>query len=128
MIRSMAADCIFCKIVSRTIPAELVHSDEHCVAFRDINPQAPTHLLVVPRRHVRDLVELCSGPGKAGDLEADTRLAGHLLQVASRLAESTGIARSGFRLVVNTGEHGGQSVAHLHIHILGQRPLAWPPG
>ena len=125
----MAADCIFCKIVDRSIPAELLHADEHCVAFRDIHPQAPTHVLVVPRLHVRDLPELC-GPGDTG-LEADASrqgLPGHLLRVANRVAQAEGLHERGFRLVINTGEHGGQSVAHLHIHVLGKRHLGWPPG
>lgn len=117
----MATDCIFCKIVDRSIPTELVHSDEHCIAFRDIHPQAPTHLLVVTRLHVRDLPELCTR-------DADGKIAGHLLRVVSDLAKMEGLLQNGFRVVVNTGLHGGQSVFHLHLHILGQRPLGWPPG
>lgn len=114
-----SADCIFCKIACQQIPAPLLHSDESCVAFRDIHPQAPTHLLVIPRRHVCDLPALA--------LEQPALL-GHLLQVANHVASQQGIAQTGFRVVINTGEHGGQSVFHLHLHVLGGRPLAWPPG
>jgi histidine triad (HIT) family protein len=117
----MAADCIFCKIAQGTIPVTLLHSDEHCVAFADKNPQAPVHLLVVPRLHVRDLPELCAH-GEGGTVS------GHLLRVANQLAQTSPLHEKGFRIVINTGEHGGQSVFHLHLHVLGGRPLGWPPG
>ena len=116
----MNADCIFCKIVSRAIPAPLLHEDPEIVAFADINPQAPTHLLVIPRQHVRDLPELVAG--------GDSALAGRLLAVAAKVAAAAGLGPNGFRLVVNTGAHGGQTVFHLHLHILGGRHLGWPPG
>ena len=116
----MNADCIFCKIASRAIPAPLLHDDPEIVAFADISPQAPTHLLVIPRLHVRDLPELIAGGHAA--------LAGRLLTVAGQVAAAAGLAKDGYRLVVNTGAHGGQSVFHLHLHILGGRHLGWPPG
>jgi len=112
-------DCIFCRISEGAIPATLVHADPDIIAFRDIDPQAPTHVLVIPRRHV----------GSANDLEAsDTELVGRLVVVARSIARTEGIAESGYRLVVNTGADGGQSVGHLHLHLLGGRGLAWPPG
>lgn len=120
------SDCIFCKIAAGAIPAEMLYSDEHCIAFRDIAPQAPTHILVIPRRHVRDLPGLFAasvdGSGEGAEVAA------HLLQAASQVAKDAGLHDSGFRVVINTGEHGGQSVAHLHLHVLGKRQLAWPPG
>ena len=112
-------DCIFCKIVAGGIPAQVVHSDERAVAFRDINPQAPVHVLVIPREHVESLND-------AG--LADEGLLGHLLRVAARVANEQGVAESGFRTVVNTGAGAGQTVFHLHVHVLGGRPLTWPPG
>lgn len=119
----MSIDCIFCKIANGQIPAPLLHQDEHAVAFTDINPQAPTHALVVPRRHVRDLVELAdAAPAGGVDLGA------HLLRTAAAVARSLGLADDGFRVVVNTGAHGGQTVLHLHLHVLGGRHLGWPPG
>ncbi len=117
----MAVDCIFCKIAQGSIPTTLVYSDEHCVVFPDKYPQAQTHLLVVPRIHVRDLPELCAR-------EDGAQVAGHLLRIANQAAESASLQAKGFRLVINTGEHGGQSVFHLHVHLLGGRPLSWPPG
>ena len=112
-------DCIFCRIVAGEIPSELAHQDELAVAFHDISPQAPVHVLVVPRRHVADLLEAENdAPG----------LAGHLLSVATALAAKLGVAASGFRVVANTGDDGGQSVHHLHLHLLGGRELGWPPG
>ncbi len=118
-----AADCVFCKIASQTIPAPLLHSDEHCVAFADIHPQAPTHLLIIPRGHFANVTEVAALAGGSGE-----PLLGHLLAVATRLAEKVGVKESGFRLVINTGADGGQSVFHLHLHLLAGRPLGWPPG
>ncbi|MCX5721451.1 MAG: histidine triad nucleotide-binding protein [Nitrospirae bacterium] len=113
------SDCLFCKIVARTIPAPLVYEDDLVVAFDDINPQAPIHTLVIPRKHVVSLAEL---------QDSDAELLGRLLLVGSKVAKLKGIAESGYRVVVNTGSHGGQSVFHLHLHVLGGRHLAWPPG
>ena len=112
-------DCIFCKIVAGGIPATLIFEDERAVVFRDINPQAPTHALVIPREHVASLDE-------AGD--DHEALLGHLLLVAARVAREEGLADSGYRTVVNTGAGAGQSVFHVHVHLLGGRSLTWPPG
>jgi histidine triad (HIT) family protein len=113
------SECIFCRIVAGEIPAKLVHEDDLAVAFHDISPQAPVHVLVVPRRHVAQVLDAeVTAPG----------LAAHLVSVASKLARDLEVAGSGFRLVVNTGDDGGQSVQHLHLHLLGGRELGWPPG
>jgi histidine triad (HIT) family protein len=113
------SDCLFCKIAAKTIPAKLVHEDDRSVAFDDINPQAPVHTLVIPRKHVASMSELN---------EADAGLLGHLLLVGNQVAKQKGIAEGGYRLVVNTGRNGGQTVFHLHLHLLGGRPMHWPPG
>jgi histidine triad (HIT) family protein len=112
-------DCIFCKIVAGEIPAGKVYEDERAVAFRDINPQAPTHALVIPRSHVASLNEAD---------EADEALLGHLLVVAARVARQAGHADAGYRTVINTGAQAGQTVFHVHVHVLGGRGLTWPPG
>jgi histidine triad (HIT) family protein len=112
-------DCIFCKIVAGEIPAAKVFEDERAVAFRDINPQAPTHALVIPRAHVSSLNEAS---------ESDEALLGHLLRVAARVAREEGHAEAGYRTVINTGAHAGQTVFHVHVHVLGGRALSWPPG
>ena len=108
--------CLFCKIVRSEIPAEIISQDSDWLAFRDISPQAPSHVLVIPKKHVANVTE-CN----------DAQELGSLFQAASRVAREEKL-EEGFRLVVNTGEHGGQTVFHLHIHILGGRPLTWPPG
>lgn len=110
---------IFGKILRGEIPAQLVHEDEHCVAFRDISPAAPTHILVIPRRLIRSLNAVTA---------EDAPLLGHLLVVAAQVARDQGVDDSGFRLVINTHEHGGQTVHHLHLHVLGGRGMTWPPG
>jgi histidine triad (HIT) family protein len=112
-------DCLFCRIAAGEIPAQVVHRDEHVVAFRDINPQAPTHLLLIPIRHLASVAEVGEGDG---DLLA------RMMTTAVRLAAEAGLDGSGYRLVTNTGRDAGQSVAHLHWHLLGGRPMAWPPG
>jgi histidine triad (HIT) family protein len=112
-------NCIFCKIVAGEIPAAKVFEDERAVVFRDINPQAPTHALVIPRRHVASLNEAS---------EADESLLGHLLLVAARVAREEGRAESGYRTVINTNADAGQTVFHIHVHLLGGRRLTWPPG
>ena len=114
----MSEPTVFKKILDGQIPAEFVHQDDHCVAFRDVNPQAPTHILVIPRREIRSVNEL---------RDDDAALMGHLIVVAKRVAETEGLA-GGYRLVVNCGPDGGQAVNHLHIHLLGGRQLEWPPG
>ena len=111
------SECLFCRIVAREIPAQLVHEDAQSVAFKDINPKAPTHVLVVPKKHVRCLSD-CS--------DEDAVLLGHLQRVAVAIAAKEGV--ESFRLVVNNGREAGQTVDHLHYHLLGGRPLQWPPG
>jgi histidine triad (HIT) family protein len=110
--------CLFCKIVDGSIPSKLVYQDELCIAFADINPQAPVHVLVVPREHLVSLAE-------AG--EHHPALLGHLLFAAAKIARDKGLAK-GYRVVVNTGPDGGQTVDHLHLHVLGGRHMSWPPG
>ena len=115
----MTDDCLFCKIVAGEVPATVVLSTDTAIAFRDINPQAPTHVVVVTRAHYRDAAELSA---------ADPALAGDLLRTAVAVAEAEGTVGSGYRLVFNTGRGAGQSVFHVHCHVLGGRPLTWPPG
>jgi len=111
--------CLFCKIAAGDIPADYVHQDDRCVVIRDINPQAPTHLLVITREHIESLDDAS---------QKDEALLGHLLRVAARVANEAGLGESGYRSVINTGSGAGQSVFHLHVHVLGGRPLHWPPG
>lgn len=113
------SNCLFCKIVDGQIPAKIAYQDDKCLAFHDINPQAPTHILVIPRQHIASLKEATS---------ANNELLGHLLTSAAKIANDLGIAEEGFRTVINTGALAGQTVFHIHIHILGGRGLAWPPG
>ena len=110
---------IFGKILRGEIPAERVWEDEHCIAFRDINPAAPTHILVIPRKYI---------PTTNDIVVADKELVGHLVVVAGQIAAQEGIAQDGYRLVFNCNQHGGQTVFQLHMHILGGRQLSWPPG
>ena len=112
-------DCIFCKIVAGEIPSKKIYEDELAFAFRDINPQAPTHALIIPRPHIASLAD-------AG--ESDEALLGHLLLVAARIARDEGLSEAGYRTVINTGAGAGQSVFHIHVHVIGGRRLAWPPG
>ena len=113
----MADDCIFCRIVRREIPATIIHEDDQCIAFRDINPQAPVHVVIVTREHVASLDRATSG----------TQL-GALSIAARDIARNENIAKSGYRTVVNTNSNGGQTVFHLHMHVLGGRHMTWPPG
>ena len=112
-------DCIFCQIAQGKIPAKLVYQDEEVVAFPDLHPKAPQHLLIIPRRHIPTLNDVTAD---------DTLLAGHLLQVAKKLAGELGIAESGYRVLMNVNEGGGQAVFHIHLHLLGGRIMHWPPG
>ena len=112
-------DCIFCQIVAGKIPGEIMYQDEEVIAFRDINPQAPIHLLIIPKRHILSLAHLS---------DADTPLIGHMTKVANQLAKEEGIFESGYRLVINCGEQGGQLVPHLHMHLLGGRSLSGKMG
>ncbi len=115
----MSEDTIFGAILRGEIPADIVHEDDLAIAFRDINPQAPVHVLVIPRRPIRSLAEA---------VESDGELLGHLLSVCAQVARSEGLAEDGYRVVTNIGSDGGQSVDHLHFHVLGGRALSWPPG
>ncbi len=112
------ADTIFGKIIRGEVPARIVHDDDRCLAFHDVSPQAPVHVLVIPKQPI---------PSLAAATAADVGLLGHLVVVASELARTLGLA-DGYRLVVNCGRDGGQSVDHLHVHLLGGRQLSWPPG
>ncbi len=111
--------CLFCKIIAREIPASIVYEDEHLIAFNDINPHAPTHVLVVPKRHVETLNDLSEG---------DDGLVGEMVRRAAAIAASRGLAAGGYRTVFNTNRDGGQTVFHIHLHLLGGRSFAWPPG
>lgn len=113
------SDCLFCRVVAKTIPAKVVHEDDHTLAFDDIHPQAPVHTLVIPKRHVASIQDLG---------EVDQALLAKLLLSCTKVANDKGLADSGFRLVANTGRQGGQTVFHLHFHVLGGRYMAWPPG
>lgn len=112
-------NCLFCKLIQREIPTEVVYEDDKCFVFKDINPQAPVHLLIIPKQHIPTL----------NDLESvDPALIGHLFQIAGKLAKEKGLAEDGYRVNVNCGKNGGQEVFHLHLHLLGGRSFTWPPG
>ena len=110
----MAQECVFCRIVAREVPAEIVYEDEDFLAFRDILARAPTHVLIIPKTHITSAAELTEGQEK---------LAGRLIIIAKNLAEKEGIAKKGFRLVINSGSEGGQLVPHLHLHLIGGRQM-----
>lgn len=113
------SDCLFCKIINKTIPANIVHEDERVVAFRDISPQAPTHILIIPKKHISTI----------NDAEQDDKvLLGHMTLTAQQIAHTEGIAEDGYRLVMNCNAEGGQTVYHIHMHLLGGRQMTWPPG
>ncbi len=113
----MAENCIFCKLASRQIPVHPIYEDEEFMAFHDMAPQAPVHVLVIPKAHFASLLDT-----------TDTELMGRALEAVKKTAETLGVAAEGFRIVVNTGENGGQTVPHLHFHLLGGRFMQWPPG
>jgi histidine triad (HIT) family protein len=113
------SSCLFCRIVARDLPAEILRESDGVLAFRDTNPQAPTHILLIPKEHVESLTDIAD---HHGSVLAD------MIQAASHLANTEGIAKSGWRLVANVGPDAGQSVFHLHFHLLGGRRMAWPPG
>jgi len=113
------ANCLFCRVIKGEIPGELLHQDELCIVLRDINPQAPTHVLVLPREHIESLDDAS---------QRDESLLGHLLRVGARMANDLGHTESGYRTVINTGAGAGQSVFHLHLHVLAGRTFTWPPG
>ncbi len=112
-------DCLFCKFISGTIPVKPVHEDELVIAIQDISPQAPHHLLIIPRKHIVNCLDIA---------DEDRDLIGHIHQVAAKLARERGVAESGFRLVTNSNADAGQSVFHIHFHFLAGRHLQWPPG
>jgi histidine triad (HIT) family protein len=113
----MAENCLFCRIVSGEVPAKIVAANDRCIAFRDIGPQAPVHVLVIPRAHVASLNDV-----------TDYSLVADMAALGAQVAREEGIAEQGYRLVFNTNAHGGQTVFHLHAHVLGGRPMRWPPG
>jgi len=113
------ADNIFAKIIVKEIPAKIVYEDDRALAFRDIGPKAPVHVLIVPKKEIARVSEATA---------ADEALLGHLLTVAVEVARREGVDETGYRLVINNGPHAGESVPHLHVHLLGGRPMAWPPG
>lgn len=114
------ADCIFCKIAAGEIPAQVVYEDDSVIAFKDLSPKAPVHVLIIPKKHVQSVAHFTT---------EDNELAAHIfVDVVPKLAAELGIADAGFRLVMNTGKNGGQSVYHLHVHMLGGRKMTWPPG
>ena len=115
----MSSDCLFCKILAGEIPADLVYESETAVAFRDINPQAPTHVLVIPRKHIATINDITA---------ADEAIVGSLYTAAREIAAADGLSDNGYRAVMNCNEGAGQSVFHIHLHVLGGRPLTWPPG
>jgi histidine triad (HIT) family protein len=113
------ADCLFCRIVAGGVPSDRVFEDDEVIAFRDINPRAPVHVLVIPRRHIASAADL---------RETDGPLLGRLFAAAAQIARDAGIAEGGFRIVTNVGRGAGQSVDHLHFHVMGGRSFSWPPG
>lgn len=112
-------DCIFCKIVEKKIPAKIIYEDENVIAFEDINPQAPVHTLVIPKKHIPTLLDI---------KEEDIYLIGHLIKVSNKIVNDKGIAERGFRIVTNCNPESGQTVYHIHFHVLGGRKMHWPPG
>lgn len=112
-------DCLFCKIATGEIPAKIAYRDDMIVAFDDINPQAPTHKIIIPQKHIATLNDLHDG---------DSELIGQMVQAATQLAKQLNLAKDGYRIVMNCNEHGGQSVFHIHLHLLGGRRMTWPPG
>lgn len=111
-------DCLFCKILEGEIPAERVYEDDQVIAFRDINPQAPFHCLIIPRKHIATLNDIADN---------DREVVGHMIQAASKIAQQQGFDQDGYRTVFNCNTHGGQTVYHIHLHLLGGKPMGWPP-
>ncbi len=117
--RYIIMDCLFCGIIARRIPAKIVFENEVLLAFHDVNPQAPTHILIIPKQHIQNINHATSD---------DEALLGQLILAAKKIAADEGLTDAGYRLVFNTNEHGGQTVYHIHLHLLGGRQLTWPPG
>lgn len=114
------SDCIFCKISNKEISSNFIYEDEFVVAFHDLNPQAPHHILIVPKKHIKNIFEF---------QDEDKNLAAHIfVDVVKKISKKIGVDESGFRLVINTGDDGGQTVGHVHVHLLGGRKMTWPPG
>jgi histidine triad (HIT) family protein len=113
------SECLFCKIIARQIPSSIVHEDDRILAFNDINPQAPTHILIVPKRHIATLNDLAP---------EDDRIVGEMVRRAAAIANARGISEGGYRTVFNTNRGAGQTVFHIHLHLIGGRPMHWPPG
>ena len=113
------SECLFCRVAAHELPATIVYEDEQCVAFQDLHHEAPVHLLIIPRKHIVSLND---------DLDNDKALLGHLFAIAARMAKERGVDGTGYRTVINTNREAGQSVFHLHVHVLGGRMLGWPPG
>ena len=113
------SECIFCKIAAKKIPAKIIYEDDLALAFEDINPQAPVHTLIIPKKHISTALDITEG---------DHALIGHLFHVAAKISNDKGIAEKGFRLVMNTNADAGQTVFHIHLHLLGGRSMHWPPG
>ena len=111
-------DCLFCKIINQEIPAAIVYEDEHVIAFNDINPQAPTHVLIIPRQHIATINDVD---------ESHREIVGHMVMAANKIAKQAGFAEDGYRTVFNCNEHGGQTVYHIHLHLLGGKAMGWPP-
>ena len=116
---NQASNCIFCKVAAKQVPADIVHAGDRVVAFRDLNPQAPTHILIIPREHIESAADITPAHGP---------VLAELVQAAAHLAKAEGIDDRGWRLVTNVGREAGQSVLHLHFHLLGGRHMSWPPG
>jgi histidine triad (HIT) family protein len=112
-------DCLFCKIIAKEIPAKIIYEDENVLAFEDVNPQAPVHILFIPKKHISTTLDI---------QESEDPLIGHLFRAAASIAKEKGVAERGFRLVMNTNPESGQSVYHIHLHLLGGRKMHWPPG
>jgi histidine triad (HIT) family protein len=112
-------DCIFCQIIDKKIPAKIAYEDDKVLAFHDISPQAPTHILIIPRKHIASISDL---------QDQDSGILGYMHLIAKKLAKETKIEKSGYRLVINNGADAGQAVGHIHLHVLGGRKLQWPPG
>jgi histidine triad (HIT) family protein len=112
-------DCLFCRISAKKIPAAIIYEDSDAIAFNDINPQSPVHVLIIPKKHISTSLDITA---------EDNLLIAHLFRIAGRIAEERGIAKRGFRLVMNTNADAGQTVYHIHLHLLGGRQMHWPPG